>query len=351
MSTLTKEMIEAQQAFVSVIIPTYNAEGQIADCIRAIRNSDYTNYEIIVIDDCSDDGTTESIRDVPGRIFKTPERTGPAGARNLGIQHAAGDMLVFVDADIVVQPSTLRRLLESFLQRPDIVSVCGTYTSHCDYRNISSLYQKNYNEYKIIFLPPYGPYITTALFCIPRDTMKDAGGLRPDIYTGEDYELGLRLTEGRGVNFFNKSIRVTHNKHVTFGQLIRQKFQYATNLTMLKLELAHCDNERSVDLKRVFSIAIDQICAVLLSLPTAAAIACAIFIDSVAIRRLSIALLAGYCTANLRYWSFLFRNAGPLAIIFLPISLMEQMISQLAVIAGTIRFHARLPYCGFGGMT
>ena len=350
MSTLTKGMIEAQQVFVSVIIPAYNAEDHIADCLNAIRNSDYTHYEIIVVNDCSSDGTIERISNIPCRILKTPERTGPAGARNLGIEHAAGDMLVFVDADIVIQPSTIRQLLESFLKRPDIISVCGTYDTHCNYRNISSLYQKSYNEYKIKFLPTYGPYITTAICCVPRDVVSAAGGLRAHIYTGEDYELGLRLTEGGHVNFLNKSITVTHNKHVTFRQLIKQKFQYATNMTMLKLELAHGADECHVDLKRTFSVAMDQICAVLLSWPTIIALICAIYTHIVAVRWASLALLSGYCAANLRYWSFLFQNAGPRAVIFLPLSLMEHLISQLAVAVGTIRFHVHLPYWGFGGI-
>lgn len=347
---ISREAIERQEISISVIVPAYNAREHIIPCLDALRNSNYENHEILVVDDCSSDGTVELLHDMPCRVLKTEKRSGPGGARNMGILNARGEVILFVDADIVVTPTTMTELLESFLERPDIASVTGDYDIGSTYHNLSSLYQKLYNEYKREFLPRFGPYINTAIFCIPAATIKAIGGLRDHICTGEDYELGIRLTTMGYLNYFNRAVRVMHNKHVTLSELIRQKMQYATNLVMVKQEIEKEGDAQRIDLEKTFSVAIDQILAVLLSGLTVVIGILSAVLRSPVLCWAALLFFLGYCLSNLRYWTFLFRAAGLTACLLLPLSFLEQLISLFAIIAGMIRFRFRLPYLKFRGI-
>ena len=87
---------------VSIIIPLYNEEKYIKDAINSILEQDYSNYEIIVIDDGSTDNSyniVNNIKDKRIKLFRFKKNKGVGEARNLGIKKASGDYLAFLDAD------------------------------------------------------------------------------------------------------------------------------------------------------------------------------------------------------------------------------------------------------------
>lgn len=91
-------------SLISVIIPVYNGAGSIADAIGSVASNGYDDVEIVVIDDCSTDATTELVRalaekDPRIRLLQTSRNMGPAGARNLGLEHARGEWVTLNDAD------------------------------------------------------------------------------------------------------------------------------------------------------------------------------------------------------------------------------------------------------------
>lgn len=88
---------------ISVIIPMYNAENYISYCLDKLRQQELSNIEIICIDDGSTDHTAEKVLEVARvdsriRLYRQ-ENTGPGGARNLGMDHAQGQYIAFLDAD------------------------------------------------------------------------------------------------------------------------------------------------------------------------------------------------------------------------------------------------------------
>lgn len=114
---------------VSIILPTYNEKGNILPLIRdlqkKIQNSKYRNFEYIVVDDKSPDGTAEAVselsREIPGiRVFVREKERGLASAVKRGIQEAEGDIIVLMDTDYNHQPQDVPRLLEK-LPECDIV--------------------------------------------------------------------------------------------------------------------------------------------------------------------------------------------------------------------------------------
>ena len=101
---------------VSVIIPAFNAEKHIEEALRSVQSQTYDDWEIVVCDDCSTDGTTEVVRGFGDRVtlVRTGANSGPAAARNLAIAHSSGELLAFLDADDYWLPTYLERLVSLY---------------------------------------------------------------------------------------------------------------------------------------------------------------------------------------------------------------------------------------------
>lgn len=97
-------------ALVTIIIPAYNEENSIADCLRSILHQSFTPIELIVIDDGSIDQTVSICEDFGVNILRQSHK-GIAAARNLGAKNAKGDILVLLDADMVFAPDYVEKLV------------------------------------------------------------------------------------------------------------------------------------------------------------------------------------------------------------------------------------------------
>ncbi len=108
-------------ALVSIIVPTYNAAPYIASCIASLMAQDYSNIEIIVVDDGSDDGTAEkaeNINDSRIRVLRLPH-VGVSRARNAGLEAANGEYIIFIDGDDMVEPHHLSTLVGGLSPKAD----------------------------------------------------------------------------------------------------------------------------------------------------------------------------------------------------------------------------------------
>ena len=108
------------QPLISVIIPVYNAAHYLKQCIAAIRTSSYPSYEIIVVNDASTDDSAETARKHGAMVLELPSQSGPAAARNYGAKKAKGDILLFIDSDVLVKKETLAVVAKDFVKNPDL---------------------------------------------------------------------------------------------------------------------------------------------------------------------------------------------------------------------------------------
>ena len=99
---------------ISVIIPLYNAEKYIRQCLISVLASKFTDYEVLIIDDCSTDNSVDEVKKLlqhfDGRlkILSTEKNSGGPGIpRNIGVKNAAGKYIVFLDSDDLILPTTL----------------------------------------------------------------------------------------------------------------------------------------------------------------------------------------------------------------------------------------------------
>jgi glycosyltransferase involved in cell wall biosynthesis len=112
---------------ISVVMPVHNAARYLRHSLPPLLHSSGPQLlEVIVVDDGSTDRSDELARDCGARVVSGGERLGPAGARNRATREARGDIVVFVDADVVVHSDAVDRLAEAFA-RPETVAVFGSY--------------------------------------------------------------------------------------------------------------------------------------------------------------------------------------------------------------------------------
>ncbi|OGW74746.1 MAG: hypothetical protein A2Z72_08065 [Omnitrophica bacterium RBG_13_46_9] len=103
----------------SIIIASYNDAKNLADCLESLRATDCPreDFETIVVDNNSTDNTRDVVSRYPEVIYLTEDKNGRSFARNKGIRHAKGDILVFLDSDGRVTDGWLRRITEPFSDR------------------------------------------------------------------------------------------------------------------------------------------------------------------------------------------------------------------------------------------
>ena len=112
---------------VSVVIPVYNSEKTVRECVLSILDSDFDgNFEILVVDDGSTDTSMEKIKGLNVQIIRQ-ENKGAGAARNNGARQAASDIIIFADSDVVFLKDTLRRIYEH-LQKDDVDYVTVRYS-------------------------------------------------------------------------------------------------------------------------------------------------------------------------------------------------------------------------------
>ncbi len=116
---------------VSVIMPSYQAEEYIRDAVSSVISQTYESWELIIVDDASEDGTfaiaSEMAEKEPRiRLFRNDTNLGSAGARNRAIEAAKGKLLAFLDSDDLWDPAFLERQVD-FLQTHDCFGVTAGY--------------------------------------------------------------------------------------------------------------------------------------------------------------------------------------------------------------------------------
>lgn len=112
----------------SIIMPAYNVENSIIDSINSVFNQTYSNFELLVIDDCSTDNTYNTVHKFTNiKLFQTPINSRQGAARNIGLDNCSGDYILFLDADdVYFDDKVLENLANIIIEKksPDII-YCG----------------------------------------------------------------------------------------------------------------------------------------------------------------------------------------------------------------------------------
>ncbi len=175
---------------VSVIVPCYNAEKSVEACLKGLLSQEYANFEIIVVDDNSQDGTTEVLKRISGiKVIKNNENHGPAYSRNVAIKESTGDILLLIDSDSVVEQKDLIQKHVLAHKDPAHHIIGGGV------KGFGAGVVARADNYSHWFLNiPYsndkvGTHIVTNNMSIKREVFESQGGFNEALRTGEDTDF------------------------------------------------------------------------------------------------------------------------------------------------------------------
>jgi len=201
-----------RQPFISVIIPVYNGSKYLNQCLDALMTSSYRQFEIIVVDDASTDDSVDICRKKGIAVLQMPHQSGPAAVRNYGAQKARGEILLFVDSDVLVQQETIARVAADFMNNPNIAAVFGSYDDSPDasdffsqFRNLLHhfIHQNSHRESKTFW---------TGCGAIYKEIFFQLKGFDEGWFSIEDIELGHRIWNNGYRIMLDKELQVKHLK-------------------------------------------------------------------------------------------------------------------------------------------
>ena len=289
---------------VSVIIPVHDGGDAFRACLAALSRCHPPAHELLVVVDGPDADSAAMATAAGARLIQLPSRAGPARARNLGAAEATGDILLFVDADVVVPPGVVGRMAACLGGNPGIVAVIGSYDDAPADPGFLSQYRNLLHHY----VHQAGREEASTFWCgcgaIRRDVFLSAGGFNggfadPSI---EDIEFGYRLRQGGHHIRLAKDVQVTHLKRWTPWLLLRTDvFQRAAPWTRLIIRSGVLPNDLNVGTRSRVSVAL----VAMLGAALAAAVSSPWALIVAALAALGLlAVNAGF------YW-FLWRVRGP----------------------------------------
>ena len=208
--------------FVSIIIPNHNGAKTISLCLDAVYASTYTNFEIIVVDDCSADNSISIISRYPCRLLRLTTHGGAAKARNTGAANSNGEILFFIDADCLLLQDTLAKVVAAYEEEGPKVIIGGTYTWLPYDRDFFSVFQSiyiHYSETKKIDTPDY---IATHAMVISAAAFRKSGGFDENFLPIlEDVEFSHRLKRIGFTLRMKPYIQVQHVFNFSFARSMR----------------------------------------------------------------------------------------------------------------------------------
>lgn len=204
----------------SIIIPTYNRSHLAGESIKSVINQTFNNIEIIVVDDCSTDGTEQVIeeiikKDIRVRYVRTEKNLGGAGARNRGVSASHGKYIAFLDDDDEAFPGWIEKSLEKIKTLPESWGLlCCRWSQKSEMTNViyeSVIFMKDGYIYDEL-LRGHGPPSGTPGAIVKRAAYDDVGGFDESLFGFHDYDFFFSLS--RNWTFHYLQIPLIHfNNH------------------------------------------------------------------------------------------------------------------------------------------
>jgi cellulose synthase/poly-beta-1,6-N-acetylglucosamine synthase-like glycosyltransferase/peptidoglycan/xylan/chitin deacetylase (PgdA/CDA1 family)/spore germination protein YaaH len=220
--------------FVSIIVPAYNEALVIENTIRSLLASDYSNYEVIVVDDGSTDATSKIVAEKFGsekrvQLFTVPNG-GKASALNIGLRHAAGELIVALDGDTIFAPDTVGALARRFHDK-QLGAVAGnakvgnrinlvTRWQALEYVTSQNMDRRAFASLNCITVVP------GAVGAWRKDLLMEVGGFQSDTLA-EDQDLTLRVRRlGYKIGYEETAVAWTEAPH-NLSALAKQRFRWS----------------------------------------------------------------------------------------------------------------------------
>ncbi len=243
---MSNDNLDKAKPNLSVVIAVYNGADFLKRCLPALVASADEDTEIILVNDGSTDESAEIGKQFSAKVITLPEKSGAANARNNGVSQAAGETILFIDADVVVQANTIRDLRRLFAENPDYAAIFGSYDDAPGETDFFSQYRNLMHRF---FHQTGGGEADTfwsGFGAVRREAFLKVGGFdaeKFEIPSVEDIELGYRLRERGYRILLVPELQAKHLKKWDFASILRTDFwQRAVpwaELILLNPQVAH----------------------------------------------------------------------------------------------------------------
>jgi len=236
---------------ISVIVPAYNASATLPPCLKSIFEQADADTEIVVVDDCSTDNTLQIARDSGTAVFQTQQQSGPAGGRNLGAEKSTGDILFFVDADVVIGPGSIGTIKRTFESDPSLAAVFGSYDEAPAQQNFLSQYKNLLHHFVHQESSSNAGTFWAGCGAIRKEVFHSVDGFDAQRYpypSIEDIELGIRMV-GKGYRIrLDKDLQGKHLKRWSVHSLLKADILHRA-YPWSRLIASHGDLPKELNLK------------------------------------------------------------------------------------------------------
>jgi len=210
---------------ISIVIPAYNAEKLLPDLLSALDTwLSRTDVECLFVDDASTDGTVALLEgDERIRLVQCPENRGPGHARNEGVRHARGELVFFLDADVIPHESVLDRVLAWKRDYPDETALIGSYDGSPDVPGLVGQFKNLFHRFVHQTSQESAGTFWTGCGAVYRQAFLHHGGFDEEIYRHpsiEDIDFGVRLRQADCRIRLDKNIEVKHRKNWGLWELV-----------------------------------------------------------------------------------------------------------------------------------
>jgi glycosyltransferase involved in cell wall biosynthesis len=206
---------------VSVIVPTYNSEEYLKDCLFSIREQSYENIELIVVDNYSKDFTYKIAAQYTKKVFTSgPER---CSQRNYGFRQSVGVFVVFIDSDMILSPNVISEAIDKCINSGN--SYDGIYLPEI------SIGTGFWASCKALEKSCYiGDDTIEAARFFRRDVFQNVGGYDEGLVSAEDWDLSQKVVStGSKLGRINAVIK--HNEgHLRLWQTMKKKYYYGQKI-------------------------------------------------------------------------------------------------------------------------
>jgi glycosyltransferase involved in cell wall biosynthesis len=317
---------------ISVILPVFNGERTLGSCLASLFASDYSDFEVIVIDDHSTDNSAALARLLPCRLIQLPHNLGAAAARNAGAAVAAGSILFFLDADILIRPDSLGKVAALFAEQAELAALFGSFEAETISTNFFSQYKNLLHHYTHQTSRTEATTFASGFGAVRAKVFAELHGFDPRQRFLEDVELGYRMHAAGHHVLLDKQLQMTHCKRYTLASLVRSDFYgRAIPWTTLMLEKRIYNNDMNTRITNVLSVPVS---ALLLASPLA--------VRFHWIGIMSLLLIVLLVALNGRFLAFLFNQRGArFALRALAMTWLTYLYSGLGVIVAGVSFRRR----------
>jgi glycosyltransferase involved in cell wall biosynthesis len=286
---------------VSIVIPVYNAAETLPSCLTAVFDSSYPSIQVIVVDDSSTDRSAEIAIPFPCQVLRLTQNMGAAAARNRGAALARGDVVFFLDADIVAPVDAIEHLVHTFETHPQVSAVFGSYQKNTVPTNFVSVYKNFLHHFTHQISSEEAVTFCAGFGAVRRQVFNELGGFDESQRALEDIELGYRLHRAQHKIFLDKTWQFTHLKTYSLASLITSDiWNRAVPWTQLMLRQHVFRNDLNTKSNNVVSVG--------LAFAILGAPIWIVFIPFAAI--LLLAMVVCFLCLNRGFYGFVYRERG-----------------------------------------